>query len=349
MIKLHQAFYGRDPNRGYRLLASSNTNFNQIVEGLCAAVGTPDGISDIEPFYINYIANGYRFMISVCNGNPDDGGRKTLFFHAYIGNHQELCSADFGIGLLIHNNAFASKYTSGPVLEKTFEENAFSLPWGKTSIVWRRGEKLAIRNAKPDLPLISGILKNSFDETSWASFSYRPLDNFQLYVISEYVTLPSDRKCVSATGNLISEKKQPSSSVTKESVVPASKIVHRSKSNAVVLILLSVSIIANLIFSVVLFFHKDPQPKPEVKIVEKKVIVDRPGTIGPTRAEILAELRAAFDKNYKRLNGSWRKAMQDDPALCSQFEDYKKDPLFKAEGYIEFVHKYIFEEKELTK
>ena len=349
MIKLHQAFYGRDPNRGYRLLASSNVNFNRVVEGLCAAVGTPDGISDIEPFYINYIANGYRYMISVCNGNPDDGGRKTLFFHAYIGNHEELRSADFGIGSLIHSNAFASKYASGPVLEKTFEESAFSLPWGKTSIVWRHGDKLAIRNAKPDLPLISGILKNAFDETSWASFSYRPLDSFQLYVISEFVALPSDRQCVSATGNLVSEKKQTSSSAAREPATPASDIAQGSKSKRGVLLLLSVSFIANFFFADVLFTRNEQPVKPQVKIVEKEVIVNRPGTIGPTRAEILAELRATFDRNYKRMNGSWRQAMHDDRVLRKQYEEYKKDPLHKAEGYIEFVHKYIFEEKEMSK
>ncbi len=363
MIRLHQAFYGRDPERGYRLLASSNAMFNKTVSELCAAIGTPDGISDIEPFYLNYIANGYRYMISVCNGIPDEGGRKTLFFHAYIGNHQELCSADFGIGALIHNNAFVSKYASGPVLEKTFEESVFSLPWGKTSIVWNLGEKLAIRSSKPDLMLVSGILKNNLDETTWASFAFKPLDRFQIYVISEYVSIPSDRKCISASGAVISNIKRPLQSIT---TTPSQTCPKSSRSCVGLRILFIVSIIINLVFLVSFFNRPEAVDQRKEKATKENRDIEHtvrpvqsdatagnglcmPATRGVTREEVIRELRAEFEKNYAKLNCSWRKAMHDDPALRRHFETYRKDPLIKAEGYIDFVHKYIFEEKETQK
>lgn len=364
MIRLHQAFYGRDPDKGYRLLASSNAMFNQTVSELCAAIGTPDGISSVDDFYMNFIADGYRYMISVCNGKPDEGGRKTLFFHAYIGRHQELCSADFGIGSLIHIKAFEKEYKTGPVLEKSFEESAFSLPWGKTSIIWNHGEKLAIRSPKPDLMLISGILKNNLDETTWASFAFQSLDRFQIYIISEYVSMPNDRKCVSSSGAVISNVKRPAQNITPS---PLQTRPRSSRSRGGLLILLLVSIIINIAFAVSFFNRTEMSNQGNTQNAAKEIsnhkhtalptqsaatvpnVPRMPATKGTTREEVIRELRAEFEKNHVRLNCSWRKAMHDDRALQQQFEKYRKDPLIKAEGYIDFVHKYIFEEKEMPK
>lgn len=364
MIRLHQAFYGRDPDKGYRLLASSNAMFNETVSELCAAIGTPDGISSVDDFYLNFIADGYRYMISVCNGNPDAGGRKTLFFHAYIGRHEELCSANFGIGSLIHIKAFEKEYKTGPVLEKTFEESAFSLPWGKTAIVWNHEEKLAIRSSKPDLMLISGILKNNLDKTTWSSFAFKPLDRFQIYVISEYVSTPSDRKCVSVSGAVISNVKRPPRSIT---TTPSQSRPKSSRSRGGLLIVLMISIIINIAFAFYVFSKPEAVVENQGKTSATKENSDKrtatptqsasttgntprmPVTRGTTREEVIRELRAEFEKNYVRLNCSWRKAMHDDRALQLQFEKYRKDPLIKAEGYIDFVHKYIFEEKETQK
>ena len=204
MVNLDQAFYGRDSIRGYRLLASSNQTHNNVVEHLCASIGTPDGASILEPFYINHIENGFRFMISCVPGLPDDNGRKTLFFHAFIGRHRELQNSEFGIGDLIQSNAFISSYKTGPVLPASFEETAASLPWGKTSIVWDR-QDIAIQSSKPELPTITGLLKNEIDNFSWASFTFRPLDYCKAYVISQYVPMPQQRKCVSLSGEILNQ------------------------------------------------------------------------------------------------------------------------------------------------
>lgn len=347
MIKLHQAFYGRDPSRGYRLLASSNETFNRTAADLCAAVGTPDGISAIEPFYLNFIAGQYRYMIAGRSGKPDEGGRKTLFFHVYIGDHQELRAANFGIGSLIHANAFRSEYEPGPVLETTFEEGSFSLPWGNTPIVLERGEKLAIRSSKPELSLISGILKKSLDETSWASFSYRPLDDFRLYVISEYVALPGDRKCVSTAGTAVGGAQRPPQNGSPERQIPPPPGCKKSGSGQIWLVLFGLSLAANILLVVALLSSGGkPVPPPPPRPQGGKNAVEHPRAPAVTREAVIKELRGKFDSRDK-LNVPWRKALEG--AKLEMYYDHKVMPIMKAEKYIQFVHKYIFEEKEASK
>lgn len=347
MIKLHQAFYGRDPSRGYRLLASSNETFNRTAADLCAAVGTPDGISAIEPFYLNFIAGQYRYMIAGRSGKPDEGGRKTLFFHVYIGDHQELRAANFGIGSLIHANAFRSEYEPGPVLETTFEEGSFSLPWGNTPIVLERDEKLAIRSSKPELSLISGILKKSLDETSWASFSYRPLDDFRLYVISEYVALPGDRKCVSTAGTAVGGAQRPPQNGTPERQLPPAPECKRSCSGRIWLVLFFLSLAANILLVVALLSSggKPVTPPPRR---EEKTVFEPSRTPAVTREAVIKELRGKFDPRDK-LNVPWNKAISGTLVEGCYARPKSKDLLVKAEKYIQFVHKYIFEEKETSK
>lgn len=340
MIKLHQAFYGRDSD-GYRLLASSNEAFNRTATELCAAVGTPDGFSAVERFYLNFVSGGYRYMISVCDGKPDAGGRKTLFFHVYIGDHQELRAARFGIGSLIRADAFRSGYEPGPVLETTFEESSFSLPWGDTPIVLGKGEKLAIRSSKPELELISGILKNTLDETSWASFSYQPLDGFRLYVISEYVALPGDRKCVSTAGEVIGKRPLPPRDASPERQTSSSCGFRK-----IWPVLFVVSLLANVLLGFALYSSGRAAPQTPRKVEKAALERSRPPAV--TREEVIRELRAKFDPRDK-LDVPWRKAVVG-TSLEGCYDTAKgKNLLLKAEKYIQFVHKYIFEEKEASK
>ena len=92
MIILQQAFYGREFHGGYKLLASTDAKHNDVIEKLCSSIGSPDGRSIVDPFFVNYIAGNYRYMIRGVIGQPDVSGRETLFFHAYIGNNSELSS-----------------------------------------------------------------------------------------------------------------------------------------------------------------------------------------------------------------------------------------------------------------
>ena len=350
MITLEQAFYGRDPEKGYQLLGSSDPRHDAVVARLCAAAGTPDGSPVVEPFYIHHIENGFRYMISGCAGTLDGEGRMTLFFHAFIGGQLELERAGFGIGVLIQEKAFRTKYEPGPVFAATFEENSYTLPWGETSWNWNH-EKLAVRSRKPELSLLTGLLKNAIDSTSWASFSFRPIDELQLYVISEFVSLPCDRKCVSTSGELIREttpRTQETASLSEDAPRP----VRSPKWKGVLPILLAGSLLLNCLLLYVLLFQKsDKALSPHSEEVKTSS-----SPTGTTRAEVLRELRDEFERQgYERLESSdeFEKKMMNDNALKEQYEyatekekgKWKgKEVILQAENYIRFVHEFIFEE-----
>ena len=346
MIKLDQFFYGRDSVKGYRLLASSNSAHNQVVERLCAAVGTPDGMSKMEPFYINHIENGYRYMISVCAGTSDDNGRETLFFHAYAGQHQELIQAGFGIGNLIQENAFSNSYKNGPVLPASFEETTSSLPWGTTPIVWDK-QNLAIQSSKPELPIITGLLKNEIDNVSWASFSFRPLDFCRIYIVSEYVMMPQDRKCVSTEGKTLnSQRKKEISNPSNANNISVSP---KSMSFRIPFL---ISVIVNVVLACFCFLgapgtittrgQSSPPDSEHVNIIkEEKDLV--------TREEVIKELREEFEKRIiHQSTQEWMDLITHDKVLKDQYMKYKKTPLLYAESCIQFINQTLYREKEGT-
>lgn len=342
MLTLNQAFYGRHSEKGYRMFASSAPQHNATIERLCAAIGTPDGSSNVEPFYINFIENGYRYMISCCIGNPDDAGRKTLFFHAFFGNHEELKKSGIGIGTLVQEQLFKTQYEPGPVLPVAIEDSNYTLPWGKTSLTWNN-DKLAIGSNKPELSVITGILKNNIDSVSWASFSFRPLNDFQLYIISKFVSFPQDRKCTSLDGEILSQP-------VKRSNAPASsgKVEIKSRKKGKFGLFLTISILINIVLLGVIFLcpAKVKVVKEEVPGPERIVYREVPAKGSTTRAQVLSELRTEFEKRYSRFNRSWQEEMAADPVLNRQYSQYGKIALKKAEGYINFVHEFIFENKE---
>ncbi|WP_294506684.1 hypothetical protein [uncultured Victivallis sp.] len=350
MITLEQAFYGRDPEKGYQLLGSSDPRHDAVVTRLCDAAGTPDGSPVVEPFYIHHIENGFRYMISGCAGTPDGEGRMTLFFHAFIGGQFELERAGFGIGVLIQEKAFRTKYEPGPVFSATFEESCYTLPWGETSWNWNH-EKLAVRSRKPELPLLTGLLKNAIDSTSWASFSFRPIDELQLYVISEFVPLPRDRNCVSTSGELIREM----TPRTQEPVSLSEGAPHAVRSpkwKTVLPILLAGSLLLNCLLLCVLLFQKSDKALSS----HSEEVKESNTPAGTTRAEVLRELRDEFERQgYERLKSSeeFEKKMMNNNALKEQYEyatekekgKWKgKEIILQAENYIRFVHEFIFEE-----
>ena len=341
MIILQQAFYGRSQT-GYRLLASSCMEFNERIEQLCAAVGTPDGSSVIEPFFINYIEGNHRFMIQCCIGNPDDAGRKTLFFHVFIGDHSQLKNARMGIASLIRNKFFETKLPIGPIMQVSIEEDAYSLPWGSTSLMWHR-EKLAIVSRKPELNLLTGILKNNIDNVSWASFAFQPLDMLDIYVLSEYVSRPNDRKCVMTDGTVdnVPQKPQVFNPLLR---TPTGSHKKSSGARYITLILLL------FLFFIFGYWLGSSRTKDDVSMIStenpiKQAVPSDYSHDKVTREEVMQELRKKFDHQY-RINGNWDEAIKWDPVLERQYSVHKKKLLIKAKGYVEFVNKEILDKTD---
>ena len=338
MITLDQAFYGRDPEKGYRLLASSNSRHNKIVEELCAAIGTPDGTSTVEPFYINFIKNGFRYMIAGGIGNPDDAGRKTLFFHIFIGEHTKLCEAKFGIGNIINEKKFVATYSNGPVLPVSFEESIFTLPWGNVPFTWNK-EKIAIQSAKPELSLITGLLKNTIDELSWTSFSFRAMGDMHIYVISEYAPVsPTDRRCVTTFGITISNPVKKNDNVKLNTPNSRVKTTSTPTKYKYFYFVLFVSLFINAVLGIMLL-KKNDSPKVIEKVVEK-VIEKKVAPSSPTqqisKEQVIAELKREFLKRNRRMNWHIPQAYEYD-----QKHGHDDGFFNSAEGYVKFVNEFI--------
>ena len=349
MITLHQAFYGR-VQTGYRLLASSCPEFNQRIEQLCAAIGTPDGASVVEPFFLNFIEGDHRFMIQCCIGNPDDAGRKTLFFHVFIGNHSQLKQSRMGIASLIRNKLFETKLPSGPILDVSLEEDSYSLPWGNNSLVWNN-DKLAIISNKPELNLLTGTLKGSIDNVSWASFSFHPLDNFTIYVISEYVPRPTDRKSVATDGTVAAtpqKQQKPIQAESSKSSCPV-KRAETKQSSGITSIILVLSLIVNLVLGYLLIQSRNvtqPIVEPKTDPKPNEQIVDDNSSAKVTKEEVVRELRQKFLQKYKIIEGSWEELMHSDPKLERDYFEIQKAPLRLANGYVQFLNEEILQNSE---
>lgn len=344
MIKLQQFFYGRDPSVGNSLLASSCQTYNEKVASLCSAIGTPDGSSVIEPFYINYVDGNIRYMIQGCPGVPDEG-RMTLFFHCFAGDHQLMKKEGFGIGTLIHEKAFVQQCDRGPILEVCFDTSSYSLPWGNVRLSWNQ-EKIAIANSKPDIMLLTGLLKGSFDVVNWASFTFNPLDNFRIYIWSQYSPkIPSDRKIVYSNGELFANIKSKSTDVQ----LPSIRKCDGAEKRNVFLTLFIISLILNIVCLFSCLRQKsDPQVaaviKPSTKEVEIKqpTTVVKPSTPAISRESVIAELRDFFLKKYpnSRIEGAWDDVMNSDEALKIHYARGKTS-LVKVKGYVDFVNNEI--------
>jgi len=199
-LTLQQAFYGHSD--GYRLLGSSNPEFDTVVERLCNQIGTYDGESHLAPFYINWSDGNQRYMICCNEGARDAVGRITVFFHALIADESELRQNNCGIDNLIDQGAFVSSFKGETVAPISFETKTTSPKEAISPFRWS-GEKIAIVTEAPDLDIIRSLLGDKLNTINWASYSFAPLKDFQLYVISRYVGLPADRNCLATNGMLL--------------------------------------------------------------------------------------------------------------------------------------------------
>ena len=280
-------------------------------------------------------------MIRVVIGNLDDAGRKTLFFHAYIGDHSELVSKKIGIEALIGSNAFVSQLTDTPISPFNFEGCSHTVPWENVKFHWDN-EKIAIVSDHQELNLICGILRNAIDVTNWASFSFRPLNDFKLYAISKYAALrPDDRKCIDEYGNVYPSLREQDDESMKNDAIPIQG--SKRKANKLLILFLLISIAMNAFLLL-----KGPEIQVEEKVVEKTVIKEVPPKNMVDRQQVISELRNKFGKDYI-IYGDFSEELRKDRALGIQYDKHKKDILIRAGAYVDFVNRYILQQKEIEK
>ncbi len=300
MIVLQQAFYGRDPIRGYCLLASSDSRFDSDVEALCVAVGTPDGTSTFSTFHINAIRGDYRYLIAVSPVQSSPGGRQELFFHVYIGRQRDLLAQRFGLADLLQTQAFESRYAGTSPRERAFSGGGASFPVTAAPFVWKR-ENFAVVSRRPQLELMANLLRDQVDLVSWASFSFCPLNAFKAYVLSEFAPkTPGDRVVRNERGEVLRPaslpKAAPSPRTESEVVAPVGQASSIWRTLFFLSLLVNVAAVCRIGFG----WGQAKQVHAAPAKVEQ-VQTNRTDEISPEkkeeiREEVLDELRREFDR-----------------------------------------------------
>ena len=187
MSEFGQIFYGRARD-GYGILGASSLGhpFVGFVAALCRAVGSPDRPSDIRPFLISKREGDSVVMVRGCRGDADPTGRSTLFFHALVASADELSAANLDAFVLAEKGVFLSS------LPTSIDNVDISASTSRLDCT-PSDELRYPAFVSSDCPLDVEVRRMLGGETltrNWATYSYRPLDGFDLCVHSSYASSP---------------------------------------------------------------------------------------------------------------------------------------------------------------
>ena len=185
MSNIGQIFYGRAPD-GYGVLGTSPSGcpFLGAVAALCRAVGSPDRPGDVRPFLISKREGTAVIMIRACRGAADPTGRATIFFHALIADADSLRVAGLDAFALANAGVFAESCPSGEPPDLPF-------PSAKQyEVVPAEGRGIdmpaTISSERPLDELVRQGLGAKSLELNWATFTFNPLPDFDICVLSSY-------------------------------------------------------------------------------------------------------------------------------------------------------------------
>lgn len=204
VLKVEQVFYGRG-QFGYGVLGASQGGkpFENAVESLCEAIGSPDAFLAWKPFLVNKRLDDYCLMACVQPGAPDSCGRATVFLHVLIALASELMSAGIDAFALYDKGLFRAAVQENPetlsvegLPQRSLSAQPFQLQFPAVVVV---------PGAAPDL--IRGLLGTDLVRRSWATFAFQPMSGFDLYALNDRASLPTDVVCYDSTGKLLSASK----------------------------------------------------------------------------------------------------------------------------------------------
>ena len=185
MSSLGQIFYGRAPD-GYGVLGASPAGrpFIGAVAALCRAVGSPDRPGDVRPFLLSKREGAAVLMIRACRGAADPTGRATIFFHALIADEASLRAAGLDAFALASAGVFAESCPSREPSDLPFP-NARQHEATPTE---GRGIDMpaTISSERPIDELVRQELGEKSLDLNWATFTFNPLPDFDLCVLSSY-------------------------------------------------------------------------------------------------------------------------------------------------------------------
>ncbi len=182
---LGQIFYGRAPD-GYGVLGSSPAGrpFIGTVAALCRAVGSPDRPGDVRPFLLSKRDGAAMLMIRACRGPADPTGRATIFFHALIADKDSLRAAGLDAFSLAKAGVFAGSCPSREPSDLPFP----NAKQHQVASAEGRGIDMpaTISAERPLDELVRQELGAKSLDLNWATFTFNPLSDFDLCVLSSY-------------------------------------------------------------------------------------------------------------------------------------------------------------------
>lgn len=185
MAQLGQIFYGRDRD-GYGVLGVSpdGRSFVGAVVALCRTVGSPDRPGDVRPFLISKREGDAVLMIRACRGVADPTGRATIFFHALIADAAALRAVGLDAFALANAGVFAESCPSRELSDLTFP----NVNHHQVASAEGRGIDLpaTIASERPLDEFVRQELGAKSLDLNWATFTFNPLSDFDLCVLSSY-------------------------------------------------------------------------------------------------------------------------------------------------------------------
>ena len=180
-----QIFYGRDSN-GYGVLGVSPAGrpFIGVVAAICRAVGSPDRPGDVRPFLLSKREGAAVLMIRACRGAADPTGRATIFFHALIAGVASLRAARLDAFALAKAGVFAESCPTRELPDLPFpnarQHGATPAKSGGIDV------PATISSEWPLDELVRQELGEKSLDLNWATFSFNPIPDFDLCVLSSY-------------------------------------------------------------------------------------------------------------------------------------------------------------------
>lgn len=202
-VFLEQVFFGRGP-QGYAILGATpgGISFRGAVESLCESIGAPFAVFSFQPFLIAKPFRESVVMVRASRGERDSTGRDTVFFHALIGNAEELAAAHLDAFVLDERGAFVDR------LPRHFERMEFSAEAASPEGSRPRFKidcPAAIVSSRPENDLIRSLLGSDTLARAWSTFAFRAVPGLDLYALDVRAACPDDVACYNVDGRLVSE------------------------------------------------------------------------------------------------------------------------------------------------
>lgn len=322
MSNIGQIFYGRAPD-GYGVLGASPAGrpFIGAVAALCRAVGSPDRPGDVRPFLLSKREGAVVLMIRACRGPADPTGRATIFFHALIADGAALRVAGLDAFALANDSVFAESCPSREPPDLTFpnvkQHEATPAEGGGIDL------PATISSERPLDELVRQELGTKSLDLNWATFTFNPLSDFDLCVLSSY----SPRKGTGtqyAFDNAGLHRLSPASVIRNNGGEENSSAVQSSMQKSSLLLLLSFVANAILVLAIILRGDGADDVKAEGKEMTESAARAKWEAKWKSEWETAyrQKLRSSFEKQiagYQRVFDFEKAMLKIDP----YYEDYK--------------------------